>query len=130
MIIMHKKLFFVFIVLAIVVGIYIISQPETINFSLKNQQVKLLVARTPAQWQRGLMFYQKPIPDFDGMLFIFPEKQTRTFWNKNTYLDLEVYWLDDNNIVGQESLPSIAKSGEVVQIQSPQAVNQVVEIIR
>ncbi len=74
------------------------------------------------------MFYKKPI-NFDGMIFIFPNKQMRSFWNKNTYLDLNVYWLEDNKIVGKSFLPSILKSKETVTVESQKKVDKVVEII-
>jgi len=74
------------------------------------------------------MFYKKPV-DFDGMIFIFPDKDYRTFWNKNTYLDLDVYWLNDDKVVGKSFLPSILKSKKVVTVGSGEEVNRVVEII-
>ena len=67
--------------------------------------------------------------DGDGMIFLFPEKQVRTFWNMNTYLDLDVYWLDGNQVIGKDYLPSIEKSGKTVTIFSPKPVNRVIEIV-
>jgi len=75
------------------------------------------------------MFYKKPV-DFDGMIFIFSDKRERRFWNKNTYLDLDIYWLDENMVVGKVFLPSIEKSKETVTIDSSKAVNKVIEIIK
>ena len=74
------------------------------------------------------MFYKKPV-NFDGMIFIFPEKQVRTFWNKNTYMDLDIYWMDDGKIIGKSLLPSILKTKKIITVSSGK-VNQVVEIIR
>lgn len=78
------------------------------------------------------MFYKskKELGGADGMIFIFPEKDYRTFWNKNTYLDLDIYWIDDNKVVGKDYLPSILKSKEIVTVKSRVEVNKVVEIIR
>jgi uncharacterized membrane protein (UPF0127 family) len=78
---------------------------------------------------RGLMNVKKPV-DFDGMIFLFPEKNYRTFWNKNTYLDLDVYWLDNEEVVGKDNLPSIEKTKEIFTISSPKPVDRVVEIVR
>ena len=75
------------------------------------------------------MFYKKPV-DFDGMIFIFSDKRERRFWNKNTYLDLDIYWLDENMVEGKVFLPSIEKSKETVTIDSSKAVNKVIEIIK
>ena len=88
-----------------------------------------MTADNQEQWERGLMFYKKPV-DFDGMIFIFSDKRERRFWNKNTYLDLDIYWLDENMVVGKVFLPSIEKSKETVTIDSSKAVNKVIEIIK
>ena len=74
------------------------------------------------------MFYKKPV-DFDGMIFIFPEKEIKSFWNKNTFIDLNLYWIDDNKIIGKSFLPSILNSKEIVTVNSSEKVNKVVEII-
>jgi len=101
---------------------------DFINYSINNIKHKLLIADSPAEWEKGLMFYKKPV-NFDGMIFIFPEKQVRTFWNKNTYMDLDIYWMDDGKIIGKSLLPSILKTKKIITVSSGK-VNQVVEIIR
>lgn len=67
---------------------------------------------------------------FDGMIFVSPDKQIRYFWNKNTFVDLEVYWLDDDKIIGRDFLPSIEKTKEIKTIQSPAPVNKVIEVTK
>jgi poly-gamma-glutamate synthesis protein (capsule biosynthesis protein) len=111
------------------------------NFQIENMSERLIPyeldkkiyllreAKTLEEWQKGLMFVKKPV-DYDGMIFIFPDKQIRSFWNKNTFVDLEVYWLDDDKIIGKEELPSIIKTKTVKVITSPLPVNKVVEIIK
>jgi len=100
-----------------------------VPYELENKIYLLHEAKTPEEWQKGLMFVKKPI-DYDGMIFIFPDRQIRSFWNKNTFVDLEVYWLDDDKIIGKEKLPSIIKTKTVKIITSPLPVNKVVEIIK
>jgi len=109
-----------------------IPNKEFINYSVNNTKYKLLIADEQKEWEKGLMFYKtkKELKGAQGMIFIFPDKDYRTFWNKNTYLNLDIYWLDDGKIVGKDYLPSIEKSKETVTIQSPEQVNKVVEIIR
>ena len=78
------------------------------------------------------MFYKDKgeLKGADGMIFIFPDKDYRQFWNMSTYLDLDVYWLDNDEVVGKNYLPSILKSKSVVVISSPKKVNRVVEIVK
>ena len=96
-------------------------------YQINSKNYCLLTANNQDEWERGLMFYKKPV-NFDGMIFIFPDKQYRTFWNKNTYLDLEVYWINDNKVVKKDYLPAITKSKEIITISSPEKVNKVVEL--
>jgi len=78
------------------------------------------------------MFYKskKELKGADGMIFIFPNKEIRSFWNENTYLDLDVYWLDDDRVVGKDYLPSILKTKEPYTINSKEEVDKVIEIIK
>lgn len=78
------------------------------------------------------MFYKnkQELKGADGMIFLFPDKQVRSFWNKNTHLDLDIYWMNDKEIVGKSFLPSILKSKEIVVVKSVGEVNKVVEIVK
>lgn len=97
-------------------------------YTINNKNYCLLIASRQIEWEIGLMFYKKPV-DFDGMIFIFPDKKILSFWNKNTYLDLNLYWLDGEKVVGKSVLPSILKSKEVVTVNSIKKVNRVIELI-
>jgi uncharacterized membrane protein (UPF0127 family) len=111
---------------------YFKKSQKLISYSLEGKTYKLLPAKTPLDHQKGLMFYRdkKELKGADGMIFIFPDKNYRTFWNKNTFLDLDVYWIDGDRIVGKDFLPSIEKTKEIFTINSPKPVNKVVEIVR
>ncbi len=72
----------------------------------------------------------KKLNDTDGMIFLFPDKKPRVFWNKGTLVDLDVYWILEDKVVGRDFLPSIDKSSGFVYVSSPVPVNKVVEAIR
>lgn len=38
--------------------------------------------------------FRKSLKEGEGMLFIFPDEQLRTFWMKNTYIDLSIAYFD------------------------------------
>jgi uncharacterized membrane protein (UPF0127 family) len=105
------------------------STQEIITYNLEGKNLKLLIADTDEEREKGLMFLRE-IKGADGMIFLFEDKTTRAFWNKNTLMDLDVYWIDENKIVGKSILPSIEKSKEIVVIQSPKPANKVIEIPR
>src|SRR3989339_2080403 len=129
-----KKFLFISFILAVITYFFVFKNNQCQNnqaktYSINNKNYCLLTASNPEQWERGLMFYKKPV-DFDGMIFIFPDKQIRNFWNKNTYLDLDLYWINEEKVIGKSFLPSILKSKKLVIVKSSGEVNIVAEIIR
>lgn len=133
-----KKYLLGFFIILLLVGVFWLfkTQPTVknpykdftiINYNLQAKNYRLLLADTPTKWERGLMYFRK-LEGADGMIFLFPDKQTRTFWNKNTFMDLEVYWLNGNNVVGSSFLPSIEKSKEIVMVSSREKVDKVIEL--
>lgn len=57
--------------------------------------VRAEVAGTPEQRERGLM-YRETLNPGRGMLFVFPDTQTRSFWMKNTFISLDIAYLDED----------------------------------
>jgi uncharacterized membrane protein (UPF0127 family) len=57
------------------------------------------VAATADERAEGLM-YREAVPDGTGMLFVFPDVSVRGFWMANTYVALDVAFLDPSfNVV-------------------------------
>ena len=54
--------------------------------------VRVEVARTPEQTQRGLMFRERLDADA-GMVFLFENDDDHTFWMKNTPLPLDMIFI-------------------------------------
>ena len=53
------------------------------------------VARTPEERERGLM-YRTELPPGQGMIFVFTDIQTRSFWMKDTLIPLDIAYIDEN----------------------------------
>lgn len=65
------------------------------------------VAATPEERAEGLM-YRDDVPDGTGMLFVFEDSQPRAFWMANTYVPLDVAYMDPSyrivDIIAMEPL--------------------------
>lgn len=129
---MKKKV--IIAILAIIAIALIVTHPiitpvkGIISYSVQGKKYILLTAKTPQEWEKGLMYVRK-LDNADGMIFIFPGKEVRSFWNKNTYLDLDLYWIDDDKVIGKSFLPSVEKQG-IATVTSLSPVNKVIEIAR
>ena len=60
--------------------------------------VKAALALTEDEHAKGLMFV-KNLPENKGMLFVFEQEQPQLFWMKNTLIDLDIVFLDDQKKV-------------------------------
>lgn len=55
--------------------------------------VRAEIARTDEERERGLMF-RESVPDGTGMLFVFQRAEIQGVWMKDTYVPLDVAFLD------------------------------------
>ena len=55
--------------------------------------LRLQLALTPTEWQKGLMFRDAMAADH-GMLFLFERPEQRGFWMRNTHIPLDLGYFD------------------------------------
>ena len=58
-----------------------------------SREFKLKVASTGGQRQKGLMF-RKRLDPYQGVLFVFPTEREHSFWMKDTYISVDMVFLD------------------------------------
>ncbi|MFB6182833.1 MAG: DUF192 domain-containing protein, partial [Candidatus Nanohaloarchaea archaeon] len=85
---------------------YFISNNKTLG------KITLEIADTREERKKGLMF-RKSLKNNHGMLFIFNKSANRTFWMKNTYIPLNIIFINENltivKIVNAEPQPNVSE---------------------
>ncbi len=98
-----KKLlnFLLLIFLVIVVGRLFSktsSQLDLVTITINGNKFKLEVAKTMAQKAKGLSDRSRLCKNC-GMIFVYQNLGYYPFWMKNTYIPLDIIWLDDKGVV-------------------------------
>ena len=91
----------------------------------KYEDLILDVADTEQKRSHGLM-NRKDIKSNSGMLFIWNDRKTRTFWMKNTNFNLDLFFLNNQGEIIE--IYKNAKAFDETNIKSKNEVNFVVEL--
>jgi uncharacterized protein len=96
-----NKVILIFSLIIILITFFLFRKDKTLNqvkININNQNYFLEVASTPKQREIGLSNRQSICANC-GMLFIFPREDDHSFWMKDTYIPLDVIWLDKKHKV-------------------------------
>mgnify|MGYP000848172309 FL=1 len=60
--------------------------------------IRAEVARTPREKRIGMMF-RESVPENTGMLFVYSNEGDQQIWMRNTWISLDIIWIDRNGKV-------------------------------
>ena len=83
------------------------------------------VADTPARSEQGLMFVSD-LPEFRGMVFPLAPPRLERMWMKNTYIELDMVFVDANGRISK--IIERARPLSLETLSSDQPVSAVVEL--
>ena len=76
----------------------------TIPVVIKGHQLTVELATTPATKSCGFS-HRASLPVNRGMLFVYPEPEILTFWMKDTFMPLDIAFIDaDGRVVGIQKM--------------------------
>lgn len=84
------------------------------QITIQNKTFEIELAKTPIERARGLMFRDQ-LPTSNGMLFVFDKPQSLVFWMKNTWIPLDMIWIDDDLKIADISHNASPNSTALVQ---------------
>jgi len=122
----------VIIVVVLLVGAILRGREAAERATVTANDVPLAVRVADNPWERtrGLSGFEAEDVKAQGMLFIFPEKEVRSFWMKGMKLDLDVVWIADGKVVAVDMGVSAPKQGEEPErmTSNPIPVDMVLEL--
>jgi uncharacterized protein len=90
-------------------------------------KIDIEIAEKETEHNQGLM-YRTHMGEFQGMLFLFEKSKPQAFWMHNTYISLDIIYVDEKKEVvsiqknaavqSDQSLPSLKPAQYVVEVNA------------
>jgi uncharacterized protein len=93
-------------------------EPLTIDSAEERFEFEVEVAATPAERSRGLM-YRRLLADDRGMLFDFGSTGPASMWMRNTYIPLDMLFIEANGRIRKIAAETEPLSENVVSSDGP-----------
>lgn len=100
-----------------------VSAMPTLTIGAKSLQVEIV--QNDEERMRGLM-HREQLPQDQGMLFVFEESRIQSFWMRNTFIPLDIAFIDANGKI--IDIQRMAPLDETQSYQSPVPVPYVLEV--
>jgi len=107
----------------------ITEKMNTVTVCFPSSCFRVEVARTPTHQERGLMF-RYSLSENQGMLFVFDNSGDYPFWMHNTFIALDIIWLDETKkvVFMEENAQPCPAQGDCPDIDPLQNAKYVLEV--
>lgn len=119
------KILFIAVIMIILV-ISCENKENAVQVCFSDTCVDVEVVDTPSQRARGLM-YRESLAENEGMLFVFEKSDKYSFWMKNTYIPLDIIWIDEEKVVHIEHALPCTKD-PCISYKTDRAAKYVLEV--
>ena len=85
----------IIMLLLILLAIRLLSQNKSQWTNQPIHNINAKIATSQQELRQGLMFV-KYLPPDEGMLFVYPKIAKHSFWMKNTYIPIDVIYMNSN----------------------------------
>ena len=95
----------------------------------ENIAIQAEIARTLEEISKGLMQRER-LGEYSGMLFVFPDESQRSFWMKNTLINLDIVFISKGKKIVSiaEAVPCPSKNTKCPLYKSEVPAQYVVEV--
>jgi uncharacterized protein len=105
--------------------VYLKQSPLEIRAADRTHQFSVEIADSYESRQTGLM-YRRSMPSDSGMLFVFDEEHQVVMWMKNTYLSLDMLFIDHQGVIRSIATDTVPMTS--TRIRSGAQVSAVLEV--
>lgn len=106
------------------------ADTRTTLLTIGDDTFNVYVADSAIEWEVGLGNVDI-LGEGEGMVFIFPWSEERTFWMKGVEYPIDLIWVSNSQVVGfVTAQPELTTTAEAYYqlYQSPEAVDTVIEL--
>ncbi|MFH1564975.1 MAG: DUF192 domain-containing protein [bacterium] len=97
------------------------------EIKINNTTITADVVETPEEQIQGLSGREK-LGENEGMLFVYFDKEIRTFWMKDMLFPIDIIWIADNKIIDISENLLIPENGNIKRATSKEGINYVLEV--